>query len=183
MKGGTKPSGFGPVSGARMKMDSGGDGGVSGVWKMRWWVVERADQYHMQGFVVWAKNPKPSGGSSVSRVPVETDGGGNGGGNLGVENDMVVVVGTADRYRTRGLGVWAKKPKPSSGCSVSGVPVENIGGANGGGKEGVVNEVVVVVGTADRYCTRGLGIWAKNPKPSGGCSVSGAPVENDGGGG
>ena len=112
---------------------------------------------------------------------METDGGGDGEGNLGVGNDVVVVVGTAHRYCTRGLGIWAKNPKPSSGCSVSGVPVENIGGANGGGKEGVVNEVVVVVGTADRYCTRGLGIWAKNPKPSGGCSVSGAPVENDGG--
>ena len=45
MKGGTKPSGFGSVSGAQMKTDSGGDGGVSGVWKMRWWVVERADRY------------------------------------------------------------------------------------------------------------------------------------------
>jgi hypothetical protein len=134
----------------------------------------------MQGLVVWAKNMKLSGSSSVSRAPVETDGGGDGGGNLGVGNDVVVVVGTADRYRTRGLGVWAKNPKTSSGCSVSGVPVETIGGANGGGRGCVVNEVVVVVGTADQYCAWGLGIWAKNPKPSGGCSVLGAPVENDG---
>src|ERR1700729_1169545 len=149
---------------------------------MRWWVIERADRYHMRGLGVWAKRPKPSGsgGGSVLGVPVETGGGGDGGGRVGVGNEVVVVVGTANRYRPRGLGVWAKNPNPSSGCSVSGVPVENIGGANGGGKEGVVNEVVVVVGTADRYCTRGLGIWAKNPKPSGGCSVSGAPVENEG---
>ena len=61
-----------------MKTDSGGDEGVSGVWKMRWWVVERADQYHVWGLGVWAKRPKPSsgGGGSVSGVPVETGGGG-----------------------------------------------------------------------------------------------------------
>src|ERR1700735_1694478 len=114
----------------------------------------------MQGLVVWAKKSETERCSSVSHVPVETDGGGDGGGKLGVGNDVVVVVGTADRYRTRGLGVWAKNPKPSSGCSVSGVPVKTIGRANGGGKGGVVNEVVVVVGTADQYCAWGLGIWA-----------------------
>jgi hypothetical protein len=96
MKGETKPSGFDPVSGAQM--NSGGDGGVSGVWKMRWWVIERADRYHVRGLGVWAKRPKPSGGSgnSVSGVPVETGGGGDGGGRVGVGNEVVVVVGTAN---------------------------------------------------------------------------------------
>ena len=94
-----------------MKADRGGDGGVSGVWKMRWWVVERADRYHVRGLGVWAKRPKLSGGGgdSVSGVPVETGGGGDGGGRVGVGNEVVVVVGTANRYCMQGLVVWAKK--------------------------------------------------------------------------
>jgi hypothetical protein len=97
MKGETKPSGFDLVSGAQMKTDSRGDGGVSGVWKMRWWVIERANRYHVQGLGVWAKRPKlSSGGDSVSGVPVETGGGGDGGGRVGVGNEVVVVVGTAN---------------------------------------------------------------------------------------
>ena len=49
-----------------------------------------------RGWWFGPKNLKPSGGSSVSHVPVETDGGGDGGGNLGVGNDVVVVVGMAN---------------------------------------------------------------------------------------
>ena len=79
-------------------------------------------------------------------------------------NEVVGVVGTADRYRTQGLGVWAKNPKTSGGCSVSDAPVETDGGADGGGNLGVGNEVVESVGRADQHRTRGLGVWAKKNK-------------------
>src|ERR1700729_1613062 len=106
---------------------------------MRWWVIERADRYHLQGLGVWAKRPKLSGGggSSVLGVPVETGGGGDGGGRVGVGNEVVVVVGTANRYCMQGLVVWAKNLKPSGGSSVSCVPVETDGGGGGGGTLGV----------------------------------------------
>jgi hypothetical protein len=110
------------------------------------------------GFGVWVKNPKPSSRCSVSGVPVETIGGANGGGRGCVVNEVVVVVGMADQYCTRGLGIWDKNPKPSGGGSVSGAPVENDGGADGRGMLGVGNEVVELVGRADQYCTRGLGV-------------------------
>jgi hypothetical protein len=38
-------------------------------------------------------------------VPVENDGGADVGGMLGVGNKVVELVGRADQYRTRGLGV------------------------------------------------------------------------------
>ena len=72
---------------------------------MRWWVVERADRYHVRGLGVWAKRPKRSGGGSVSGVPVENNGGADGGGMLGVGKEVVKLVGRANQYRTRGLGV------------------------------------------------------------------------------
>ena len=80
---------------------------------------------------------------------METGGGGDGGGRVGVGNEVVVVVGTANRYCMQGLVVWAKNLKLSGGGSVSHVPVETDGGGDGGGNLGVGNDVVVVVGTAD----------------------------------
>ena len=73
-------------------------------------------------------------------------------------NEVVVVVGMANQYCTWGLGIWAKNPKPSGGGSVSGVPVENDGRADAGGMLGVGNEVVELVGRADQYRMRGLGV-------------------------
>ena len=82
---------------------------------------------------------------------METIGGANGGGRGCVVNEVVVVVGMADQYGMRGLGIWDKNPKPSGGGggSVLGVPVETGGGGDGGGNLGVGNDVVVVVGTAN----------------------------------
>ena len=89
---------------------------------------------------------------------METISGANGGGRGCVVNEVVVVVGMADQYGMRGLGIWDKNPKPSGGGSVSGAPVENDGGADGGGMLGVGNEVVELVGRANQYCMWGLGV-------------------------
>ena len=49
----------------------------------------------------------------------------NGGDGWQVAGEVVAVVGPPIRYRTQGLGFWAKKPKLSGGGSVLGFVLAN----------------------------------------------------------
>jgi hypothetical protein len=134
-------------------------------------------QRQSRGCGFGAKNSKRSRRGFVSGAPQETAGQGDAGRGQAGRDEMALVVGPHASKRKAGGGFWAKTPKQNRRGSVSGAPCKTAGQGDAERQWAGRDETAAAVGPCVRKRKGGGRLWAKNPKPSRGGSVSGAPCE------